>query len=175
VRSLRTIALVCGTAAALIGPSLAAAHPFAVGCQAEAGKRVALTPSYRYALLIGPVEDMFMPRQVRATHPKHGEVMLGGTMTGAEMLTGGPIRHLEIQICTRRTRAVVTAASPTIVVRDQTLKRTERLPIAVMEGIGEGVADLHYGNNVAMPAWHRYVVAVSWRGERVRFQLAPSR
>jgi hypothetical protein len=175
VAPVRSIALGCGVVAALVGSSVAATRPVVVGCRAEAGKRVALTRSFRFTLRLGPVENMFMPRQVRATHPKHGEVMLRGTMTRAAMLTGGPIRHLEVQICSRQTRAVVTTANPTIVVRDQTVKRTERLPVSVMEGIGEGVADLHYGNNIAMPARHRYVVTVSWRGERARFRLSPHR
>ena len=41
----------------------------------------------------------------------------------------------------------------------------------MMEGIGEGVADLHYGNNVAMPARHRFVVIVTWKHERATFHL----
>ena len=92
--------------------------------------------------------------------------MLRGTMTtGAEMM-GGPIRHLEVQICARATRAVVTNANPRIVVDDRTKRKTLVLPVSVMEGIREGVADLHYGNNIAMPRKHRFLVAVSWKGER---------
>jgi hypothetical protein len=121
----------------------------------------------------GNVENMYMHRQVRANHLKHGEEMLRGTMTSAAALTGGSIRHLEVQICKRATRGVVTNANPKIVV-DDTAKRTIlTLPVSVMEGIGEGAADLHYGNNVAMARTHRFIVTVTWSGQRVsvRFVL----
>ena len=156
-------------AAVLASAAVAPARPAAAGCRPAAGKRIALTPHYRFTLLIGNVENMYMPRQVRANHLKHGEEMLRGTMTTGAAMMGGPVRHLEVQICARATRAVVTKANPRIVVDDRTKGKTLVLPVSVMEGIGEGVADLHYGNNIAMPRKHRFLVAVSWKGERVRF------
>jgi hypothetical protein len=116
---------------------------------------------------------MYMPYQVRKNHIKHGEVMLRGTMSGPSLLSGGPIRHLEVQICTRRTRGVVTNAKPTITVVDRTTGRKRKLPVAVMQDIAVGKADLHYGNNIAMRAKHRYLVKVTWQGERVAFRLRP--
>ena len=176
LRAVRPIAITLAcAAAALSGVSVAAGHLVVVGCNAAASKQVALTRSYRFTLRLGPIENMYMPRQVRANHLKHGEVMLRGTMTGPAMLTGGPIRHLEIQICTRPTNAVVTHANPTIIVADKTSGKTTKLPIAVMEDISVGTADLHYGNNLTLPARHHYLVTVSWRGERARFQLSPRR
>jgi hypothetical protein len=118
---------------------------------------------------------MYMPYQVRASHPKHGEQMLRGQMTtDVSILTGGPVRHVEVQICAKGTRRVVTNASPKIVVRDLTTHRVVSLPVAVMEGIGEGVADLHYGNNVAIPRRHRFVITVSWRSDRAAFGYVSS-
>jgi hypothetical protein len=153
----------------LTSAAVAPARPNAVGCKPEAGKRIVLTRVYRFTLLIGNVENMYMPRQVRANHLKHGEEMLRGTMTSAAALTGGPIRHLEVQICKRATRAVVTNAKPKIVVDDRTKRKAFALPVSVMEGIGEGAADLHYGNNVAMARKHRFSVTVTWNGQRVSF------
>lgn len=112
-----------------------------------------------------------MPYQVRASHPKHGEVMLrGGMTTDISTLTGGPVRHLEVQICVRETRTVVTNASPKILVHDLTRHKTVSLPVAVMEGIGEGVADLHYGNNIAIPRRHRFIITVLWGNDRATFR-----
>jgi hypothetical protein len=150
----------------------ASAHAGVVGCTAGPGKRMAVTRHYRVTLLIGSVENMYMHRQVRANHLKHGEVMLRGRMTGPDALTGGSIRHLEVQICARQTRAVVTTASPRIVVDDVTTHKLAVLPVSVIEGIGEGVADLHYGNNIAMAANHRFVVTVTWNGERASFRIS---
>ena len=50
--------------------------------------------------------------------------MLRGTMASGAALKGGPIRHLEVQICTTASRAVVTNANPKIVVDDRTNRKT---------------------------------------------------
>lgn len=159
-------------AAVLVSAQGVSARLAAVGCSLEPGKRIDLTRNYRVALLIGKVEDMYMPYQVRANHLTHGEVMLRGRMATGATLAGGTIRHLEVQICARDTRRVVTNANPKIVVDDTTRGRAMRLPVSVMEGIGEGAADLHYGNNVAMAAGHHFVVMVTWKGERASFRFA---
>ena len=135
----------------------------------EPGKHFVSTRHHVFTLLVGPVENMYMPYQVRASHPKHGEVMLRGKMTTPAMLTGGPLHHLEVQICTRWAHAVVTNAHPKIVLRDLNTGKAVSLPVSVMEGIGQGVADLHYGNNVAMHRRHRFMISASWRSERATF------
>lgn len=159
----------------LASAAVGSAHSAATGCAPEAGTQIAIVGDYRFTLLVGNAENMYMLRQVRANHLKRGEVMLRGSMTPVEMLTGGPIRHLEVQICVRTTRVVVTNAKPRIVVTDTTKRKTVTLPFSVMEGIGRGVADLHYGNNLAMPAGHRFIVNITWRGERARFHYTSPR
>ena len=173
MKLVRRLGIRCILAAVVLASAAcSSAHRAAViGCKEESGKRIVLTRHYRFTLFIGKVENMYMPRQVRANHLKHGEEMLAGTMTSGAAMTGGPIRHLEVQICAGPRQAVVTTARPRIVVDDTTRHRVLSLPVSVMEGIGEGSADLHYGNNVAMPAEHRFVVAVTWKGERAAFEL----
>ena len=101
--------------------------------------------------------------------------MLRGQMTtDVSMLSGGPVRHVEVQICARGTRTVVTNASPRIVVHDLTMHKVVSLQVAVMEGIGEGVSDLHYGNNLAIPRRHRFIITVSWRTDRATFHYVSS-
>jgi hypothetical protein len=41
-----------------------------------------------------------------------------------------------------------------------------------MQAIGAGRADLHYGNNVAMPHHHRYTITVALNGERAVLHVA---
>ena len=150
--------------------STAAAGPRAtaiVGCEGGPDTYTAVTSSYRFVLHVAMAEKMYTPAQVRKLHPKHGEVMLHGSMVMGGMAMGGSMRHLEVQICSRTTNAVVTNANPTIVVVDNSAKNTTtKVPVAVMEGIEEGVADLHYGNNVTMPARHRFTIIVTLKGER---------
>jgi len=147
-------------------------HPAPTDCKVSSGAHLSLTRSYRFVLQIGPVAGMLMPYQVRASHVKHGEVMLRGQMV---MPMHGPLHHLELHICAKATRIVVTNAHPTIVLVDMTAHgRPRKLPIAVMEGIAAGRADLHYGNNVAMPHYHRYRITVTCTGQRTVFRdLSP--
>jgi hypothetical protein len=175
MRTIRRISIGCVLAATILAtPSVSSAHTPA-GCGRASGKQLAASHHYVFTLLVGPAENMYMPYQVRASHPKHGEAMLRGHMTtDVSMLSGGPVRHLEVQICARRTRTVVTNASPKIVVHDLTKHKVVSLPVAVMEGIGEGAADLHYGNNVAIPRRHRFIVTVSWRTDRATFHYISS-
>lgn len=69
----------CGSVARPTGSSV-------VGCKPQAGKQIVLTRSYRYTLRLGAPENMYMPYQVRANHPKHGEAMLRGVMSSASSL-----------------------------------------------------------------------------------------
>jgi hypothetical protein len=69
MRRVRLIALSCMlTAALILSAAAASARPGVVGCKAEPGKRIALTRHYRFVLLMGSAENMYMPRQVRANH-----------------------------------------------------------------------------------------------------------
>ena len=159
-------------AVAPVGVAVAGAKTSAVaGCKGGSGTQSAATAGYRFALRVTMPEQMYTPAQVQKMHPKHGEVMLRGTTSMGGMVMGGSLRHLEVQICSAKTHAVVTNAHPTIVLVDNSTATTTKVPVAVMEGIGEGVADLHYGNNVAMPAGHRFTITVTLRGERAVFQM----
>ncbi len=43
------------------------------------------------------------------------------------------------------------------------------VPVATMEGIGEGVSDFHYGNNVELTTGHHITVTVTLNGQRAVF------
>ena len=169
-RSMLTVgALVC---ALLVGAAVAPATPTAAGCKAEAGTHIAATGSFSYALRVGMPEKMYTPAQVKTMHPKQGEVMLRGSMSMGGMSMGGSMRHLEVQLCSKATGGVIANANPTILVVDNSAKgMMTRVPVAVMEGIGKGIADLHYGNNVSMPAGHRFTITVTMKGERADFRV----
>src|SRR5579871_4672669 len=96
--------------AALLVVGLSIDSAAAMGTACSTGQ-VVKTKSYVFALSIGPVETMYTPAQVRAKHPKSGEVMLSGTMAAMHMSSSE--RHLEVHICTSG-GAVVTGAHPTI-------------------------------------------------------------
>ena len=151
----------------LVPPALAAS-----GVTTSTSPQTKSTASYVFKLSIGMPEKMWTPAQVRAKHPTTGEVMLMDTMAGA-MSMGGSQRHVEVHITSRATGKVVMGAHPTISAIDTNMKNamTIKVPVAVMQGVIVGAADLHYGNNVDLVAGHTYKVGISLKGERAVFQM----
>ncbi len=154
--------------------ALAAAACGASGAAAMTGScssgKIVKTPSYVFALSIGPNETMYTPAQVKAKHPTSGEVMLAGKMVGGMAgmeMGGGTQRHLEVHICTPAGK-VVTGAHPAITVNGA------MVPVAVMQGVDEGAADLHYGNNVNLEAGQKVTVVVTLAGQKAVFHTTVS-
>src|SRR5579884_3661925 len=122
---------------------------------------------YRLTLVIGPMQKMYTQAQYKRLHPKKGEVMLRGSMAMGGMGMGNmhaPVRHLELHVMDRATMRVVSDAMVSIswqpiVKMGQMPIKPQQVPIAVMEGIGMGKSDIHYGNNVAMAAGKYHVWA----------------
>jgi hypothetical protein len=166
VRSCAVLAGALALAAAAVQPAGAAR-----GSACASGKQVK-TPSYVFALSIGPVETMYTRAEARAQHPKSGEVVLAGqTVTGmAEMtMSSSGQRHLAVHICTSR-GATVRGVHPVITISDPVAKTMNMaVPVATMQGVGAGPSDIHYGNNVTLTAGHRVLVTVTLRGERAVF------
>ena len=115
---------------------------------------------YKLTLYIGPTEPMYTMAQVKKLHPTSGEVMVSGSMTMSGMGTHGAKlnHHLELHVYNGMSGKTVTKAVVTITVRDAMGKLLERVPIATMYGIKEGMADFHFGNNVALMAGKYLVV-----------------
>jgi hypothetical protein len=165
IRSLMLTPALTAAAALLAG----GAHAMTGACSSG---QVLKSKSYVFALAIGPLAQMYTPAQVKAKHPKSGELMLSGAMSGGMSgmgMSSAGERHLEVHICSAG-GAVVTGAHPTIVIDDpKAATMTTSIPIATMEGVTAGASDYHYGNNVALTAGHAITVTVSLKGQMVVF------
>jgi hypothetical protein len=130
----------------------------------------ATTPSYTFKLVIGMAAQMWTRAQVATTHPATGEALLMGSMSAISM--SGTQRHLEVHIYSRSTGKPVVGAHPTITVTDITAKNAKptQIPVAEMEGIAKGPADLHYGNNVSLTPGHHYKVTVTLNGQQATLE-----
>jgi hypothetical protein len=158
---MRLCTVLAATVAALVVAGMA---------EAATISRSVTTAAYKLTLNVAAMQAMYTPAQVKAKHPTTGEVMVGGSMMAGSMMKGAVERHLEVHIHLRKTGAVVTNVTPTITLTDETTHAmAEKLEVVAMEGIGQGSADLHYGNNVSLDIGHTYKVAVSVRGEAATF------
>jgi len=111
--------------------------------------------AYRITLMIGPREAMYTQAQARRTHPTTGEIMLRGVMMGGMgMGMDMPNRHLEVHVLDRR--AMRPVSNPMVSITYQAtspmMMRPVQVPVAVMVGVSMNMSDIHYGNNVYMPA-----------------------
>jgi hypothetical protein len=135
--------------------------------------RHATTKSYALTLGVGPLEAMYTPAEAKAKHPTSGEVMLGGSMGTSGMSMGAGNRHLEVQVDSRATGKLAMGVVPTIGLHDKTamssMAMTVKLPVVAMQGVDEGAADLHYGNNVKLTAGHVYDVVVTVNRQSATF------
>jgi hypothetical protein len=120
---------------------------------------------------------MVMPAEVRSKHLKSGEVVLGGgSMASMKQMGSGmsTMSHLEVHICNRHTGRVMTGAKPKI---ELAMSGGMAKPVSVMamQGIGAGVADYHYGNNVLVDPGARYAVTVRVGSDKVTFHFTAPR
>jgi len=140
------------------------------------------TSAYVFLLHLGPRESMLMlsPGEAKAKHITTGELMVGGTMSmgtssGTTMSGDMTTRHLEIHICRRASGTVVTDTRPSITVSPPAGEGNGQIPVAVMEGVTAGVADLHYGNNVALRRGGTYTITVRLGSDSASFKTTVPR
>jgi len=172
---IRSLMVVPASAAAVAALLASGAHAMGGACSSG---QVLKSTSYVFALSIGPMEQMYTQAQVKAKHPKSGELMLSGTMSGGMSgmgMSSSGQRHLEVHIC-NSAGAIVIDAHPTIVVADPKAKTmTMSVPVATMEGVSAGASDYHYGNNVPLTAGHHITVTVTLKGQKVVFHTVVSK
>jgi hypothetical protein len=142
--------------------------------------RHATTASFKLTLAVGAAEKMYTAAEVKLKHPTSGEVMVGSmtndhAMTMEDMSMSGANRHLEVSVASRATGKVVTNVRPSIVLTDTSamsgMAMPQKVSAVAMYGVGEGMADLHYGDNVKLTAGHVYKVVVAVKGEKATFSF----
>jgi len=139
------------------------------------------TSAHVFLLHLSPRESMLMltPAEAKAKHITTGELMVGGKMsmeTSSGTMSGGmTTRHLEIHICRRASGTVVTDARPSITVSPPPGGGNGQIPVAVMEGVTAGVADQHYGNNVALRRGATYTITVRVGNDSASFKATVPR
>ncbi len=160
--------------ASLIGMVALAAQARADDVVTAASK----TQHYRLTLQIGPTETMYSEAEAKAKHLTSGEIMLSGKMAGgppgmdpamSSMMPMSGMRHVELHVYSLDTGKVVTDARVAIVLMGADKKR-HTVPVARMYGVGDGLDDLHYGNNIAIGAGS-YAVDATVNGEAARFSV----
>ena len=139
--------------------------------------RVTTTGTYVMASVAGPNEAMYTTSQVKTHHPKSGEIMVSGQMTGMggssmSMGSASLMRHVEVHICSKATGKAVLGARPVMTIQDLSKGSMKtKLMVAEMQGLDRNPADTHYGNNVTVVPGHRYKLQTTINGQTGMFQF----
>ena len=106
----------------------------------------------------------------------HGPTGTGTEGTPGDPAVSGQFRHVEVHIGGRASGRVLQNATPAMTLTDTSGSGSrQQLPVAVMQGVHSGMADLHYGNNARMIIGHHYSLEVVMHGERGTFDLGTAR
>jgi len=110
--------------------------------------RIATTQSYLVVANVLPGEEMYTKAEVASEHPIEGELCIIGL--GAPV--GPLIRHVEAHIYDRLTGLPLTGVTPQITLVDRGTGRPTNVPPTLMQDLGIGALDIHFGNNIAIPS-----------------------
>ena len=103
----------------------------------------------------------------------------GSGMSGApnNPATSGDFGHVDVHICGRASGRVVQNAGPANSLTDTSASgmtgsgMTQKLPLAVTQGVHSEIGDLQYGNNARMILGHHSTLHVVMHGEHAAFNL----
>jgi hypothetical protein len=110
--------------------------------------KIASLPDYVVVANVLPGEEMFTHEQMVAEHPTEGEQVLDGP--GNPL--GDDVRHVEAHIYDRTTGKPLADLHPEIVLVNHTTGVRTEIPPTLMQDVAIGGLDVHYGNNVVIPA-----------------------
>ncbi len=90
---------------------------------------------------------------------------------GNEAMNNPTVKHLEVHVYYAKAGTVVKDATIAIAVVNTKTNVKTTLPIAVMQGIGQSISDLHYGNNISLENGQAYLVNVTVNGQKTVFNI----
>ena len=121
-------------------------------CGGHTGVASAETAGYIVVLSVQPLAGAGIRPSPAA------DVVLSGSLSH---VSGPSAFGIEVHICDRETGGVAAHVHPVVVLRNASAGSSPvTVPVAVLEGSGLGVNDVHYGNNVIMAPSARYVIGV---------------
>lgn len=126
-------------------------------CGTAAGSASGRTPDYVVVLAVSGAGGAPSTATSSSASPVP-DVVVSGTLAA---VGGAGATHIALHICQRSTGAVATGLHPDVTVRNATAGTSPvAMPVAVLEGKGQGVNDLHYGNNVGLKPGDIYTITV---------------
>ncbi|MCU1401123.1 MAG: hypothetical protein JWN62_4232 [Acidimicrobiales bacterium] len=108
--------------------------------------RIATTARYFVVANVLPGEHMFTRHEEETEHPTVGELIISGV--GNPL--GVDVRHVEAHIYDRTTGMPLSNVKPSINILNRSTGERIAVTPTLMQDVGIGALDIHYGNNVAV-------------------------
>lgn len=134
----------------------------------------ATTTDYKLMLVVAPPEQML--EMCQFTNQTSGMVMVAGNMSSmaSNMSSSMDMFHLVVHVYDKSTGAtVIPPVGDVSITVTNPSGASMSVPIVEMFDAGEGVASMHYGNNVSLAAG-AYTVTVTVMGESASFDVTLS-
>lgn len=169
VRFVAVVALVA--AAALAATDVAPAKGVA-RCEVKGPLRQSATRAF--VLRVRAPQRIFTKAEAATAKPEHhGELIVRGALPRAARAGTRSQTHVSIHVRDRETGRVLWEPYP---LRVRLRRASEQAPgralaVALMEGVGKGVCDRHYGTNVRLEAGQRYILTATLGSDTVSFSL----
>ncbi|RMH81734.1 MAG: hypothetical protein D6683_03580 [Actinomyces sp.] len=163
-------ALLAAAAVAVVGAGVTGGHDHThtaaldEDVAAVAGfTKVAFTDRWLVVVNVLPAEPMYSPDEVAHDHPTWGEMAIEGEGSP----TGPGVRHVEAHVYDRTTGLPVDRPVPALEVLVHATGERLPIPAVLMQDVNIGEADLHFGDNVALPGDTDLTVTVTIADEEV--------
>jgi hypothetical protein len=164
-RTVLTLICVGFVLMAIVGAGCGSKGGFAAICRSpdEDVHATETTGRHIFGLSVTGPEVVHTRAEVKARHIEHGgDVLLSGRLATTRVSPTGTPRHFELHVCDAHSGKVLVHLHPSMAVADTTLaSKPKRIAVATMEGTGEGLNDLHYGDEVVLVSGHSYAVTVT--------------
>lgn len=106
---------------------------------------------YRLTLKIGVAQKLYSPAEIGLQHPRRGEQVLRMPVIRA-MHSTPPTASLALYVYSIANGKTISAVPVAMTITSPAGAVLQRVPAALLQGIGEGPADRHFGANVTLPA-----------------------
>lgn len=129
------------------------------------------TAARTYVLHVLRPEKIFTRAEAARLRPRKGEVIVRGSLPTQARAGSAAQTHVSVHILARASAQAVWRPYPlrvTLALAGQR-QRPVAVAVALMQGVGKGLCDRHYGTNLRLENGRKYELTATLGGETVAF------
>ena len=129
------------------------------------------TAARTYVLHVLRPEKIFTRAEAARLRPRKGEVIVRGSLPARACVGSAAQTHVSVHILARASAEAVWRPYPLRVTLALAGQRQRPVAVALMQGVGKGLCDRHYGTNLRLENGRKYRLTATLGGETVAFDF----